>query len=326
MAGVLVLAEADRGGLRATSFELIAAGVELADSGCGPVRVLIVSRDPFRHVTELSVPGVEEVLTVASPLEHFEPHLHATAVKAAIEAERPQVVLAADSADAMAYAPAVAAELGLGFASGATGIAWADGTPVVTRPVHGDRLVAQLEFPGVPVSLVMLRSGAYAAVAPGGGSVAVREPTLKLDASLVATKHLGYSRGTSAEPELSRSEFVMAIGRGVEDESGVAELESVARTLGAAFSVSGGLVDGGLASPARKVGVSGKTVRPKVYLALGISGALQHLAGVRSAGTIIAVNTDPDAPIFRAANYGAVADLFDVARALPRHFSWPSES
>ncbi len=195
MAGVLVLAEADRGGLRATSFELIAAGVELADSGCGPVRVLIVSRDPFRHVTELSVPGVEEVLTVASPLEHFEPHLHATAVKAAIEAERPQVVLAADSADAMAYAPAVAAELGLGFASGATGIDWEDGTPVVTRPVHGDRLVAQLEFPGKPVSLVMVQSGAYAAVAPGGGSAAVREPTLTLDASLAATEHLGYSRG-----------------------------------------------------------------------------------------------------------------------------------
>jgi electron transfer flavoprotein alpha subunit len=326
MAGVLVLAEADVGGLRAISFELIAAGLQLAESGCGPVRILIVAHDASGHAAELSVPGVEEVLTVSSPVKHFEPHLQATAVKAVIEAERPQVVLAADSADAMAYAPAVAAELGLGFASGATRIGWEDGAPVVTRTAHGRRLVAELEFPAKPVVLVMVRSGAYAAVVPGGGSVAAREPTLTLDASLAATEHLGYSRATSAEPELTRSEFVVAIGRGVEDESGLAELEGIARTLGAAFSVSGGVVDAGLASPARKVGVSGRTVRPKVYLALGISGALQHMTGVRSAGTIIAVNTDPDAPIFKAANYGAVADLFDVARALPRHFSWPSES
>ena len=127
MAGVLVLAEADAGGLRASSFELIAVGARLAESGCGPVRVLIVSRDPSRHAAALSAPGVEEVLTVASPVEHFEPHLHATAVKAVIVAERPQVVLAGHSADAMAFAPAVAAQLGLGFASDATTIAWEDG-------------------------------------------------------------------------------------------------------------------------------------------------------------------------------------------------------
>jgi electron transfer flavoprotein alpha subunit len=298
----------------------------LAENGCGPVRVLIVSRDPSRQATELSVPGVEEVLTIASPVEHFEPHLHAAAVKAVIESERPQVVLAGDSADAMAFAPAVAAELGLGFAAAATGVTWQDRAPVVTRATYGDRLVGMLDFPGKPIVLVMVRPGAYPAVAPGGGSAAVREPAVTLDASTPATKHLGYSQVAPGELELSRSEFVVAIGRGVEDESGVAELEGIARSLGAAFSVSGGLVDAGLASPVRKVGVSGKTVRPKVYLALGISGALQHVTGVRNAGTIIAVNTDREAPVFRAAHYGAVADLFDVARALPRHFSWPSDS
>lgn len=325
MPGILVLAELDPGGLHAISFELIAAGAQLADSGCGAVKVLIVAHEPSRHAADLSVPGVEEVLTVASPVDHFEPHLHAAAVKAAIEAERPQVVLAADSANAMAFMPAVAAELGLGFASGATGVAWEDGTPVVTRPVHGDRLVAQLDFPGKPIVLVMVRSGAYAAVAPGGGSAVVREPAVTLDASVAATEHLGYSHADADELDLSRSAFVMAIGRGVEDEPGVAELEGIARTLGAAFSVSGGLVDAGLGSSARKIGVTGKTIEPKVYLALGISGAPQHVSGVSNARTIIAVNTDPEAPIFRAAQYGAVADLFEIARALPRHFSWPSD-
>ena len=324
MAGVLVLAEADAGGLRASSFELIAVGARLAESGCGPVRVLIVSRDPSRHAAALSAPGVEEVLTVASPVEHFEPHLHATAVKAVIEAERPQVVLAGHSADAMAFAPAVAAQLGLGFASDATTIAWEDGAPIVTRPAYRARLVARLDFSGKSTVLVMMRAGAYDAVAPGGGSAVIRDAKVTLDVSTLPTRHLGYAQAAPGELELSNSAFVVAIGRGVEDESSVAELAGIARTLGAAFSVSGGLVDAGLASPARKIGVSGKTVRPKVYLALGISGAPQHLSGMRSAGTIIAVNTDPGAPIFSAAHYGAVADLFDVVRALPRHFSWRS--
>jgi electron transfer flavoprotein alpha subunit len=326
VAGVLVLAEADAGGLRPISFELITAGVQLAESGGGPVRVLIVSRDPSRHGTELSAPGVEEVLTITSPVEHFEPHLAGAAVKSVIEAERPHVVLAADSADAMAYAPAVAAELALGFASGVTGVAWENGALVVTRPVHGDRLVAQLDFPGKATVLVTLRPGAFAAVAPGGGAAIVREPVLALDASLSATRHLGYSHAEADELDLSRSAFVLAIGRGVEDQPGVAELEGIARTLGAAFSVSGGLVEAGLGPAAHKVGVTGKTIEPKVYLALGISGAPQHVSGVREAGTIIAVNTDPEAPIFNVAHYGAVADLLEVARALPRHFSWPSES
>jgi electron transfer flavoprotein alpha subunit len=325
MAGVLVIAEADAGGLRAVSFELIAAGVQLADGGRGPVQVLIVSRDAARHAAELSVPGVDEVLTLDPAVEHFEPHLHASAVKAVIEAERPRLVLAADSADAMAYAPAVAAELGLGFVSGATGVAWADGAPVVTQPVYGDRLVAQLDFPGKETVLVMIRSGAYDPSSAGGGSAAVREPAVTLDTAGLLTEHLGYSRAVD-ELELSRAAFVLAIGRGVEDEPALAELEAIARTLGAAFSVSGGLLDAGLGSAARKVGLTGKTIEPKVYLALGISGAPQHVSGVRNAGTIIAVNTDPEAPIFRAARYGAVADLFEVARALPRHFSWSSES
>lgn len=323
MPGVLVLAEADANGLRATTFELIAAGAGLAESGCGPVRVLIVSRDPSRQAAELAVPGVEEVLTVATPVPHFEPHLHATAVKAVIAAEQPQVVLAGNSADVMGYAPAVAAELELGFAAGATGVAFNDGALVATRPVFGDRLVAELEFPGEPTVLVMVRSGAYAPVSPGGGTAALRDADVTMDESALPTRHLGYAEAASGE--LSSSPFVIAIGRGVEDETGVAELEGIARTVGAAFSVSGGLVEAGLGTAARKIGVTGKTIEPKVYLALGISGAPQHVSGVSNAGTIIAVNTDPEAPIFKAAQYGAVADLFDVARALRRQFSWPSE-
>jgi electron transfer flavoprotein alpha subunit len=137
---------------------------------------------------------------------------------------------------------------------------------------------------------------------------------------VAVVEHLGYVEAEAGDVDITASGFLLSIGRGVEDADGVAEFESIASKLSATLAVSRPLVDAGLVSAGRQVGQSGKTVKPKVYLALGISGAIQHLAGMRKADTIIAVNTDPEAPIFQVAHYGAVADLYDVARALPQHF------
>jgi electron transfer flavoprotein alpha subunit len=320
MSGVLVLAESRRGDVRDVSFELITAAQRIAEQGCAPARVLLVASDPAAGAAALAAPGVEEVLTVTSPREHFEPHLQAQAVKGAIEQLQPDVVLAAHSVDAMGFAPAVAAELGLGFASDALSVAWEDGAAVVERGAYGDRLVGRVEFPGKSTVLVMVRPGAYAAAAPGDGTAQVRDAGVALDESAAATEHVGYREAETGDVDITKSEFVISIGRGVEDEDGVSELEDIADKLSATLAVSRPLVDAGLVAPGRQVGQSGKTVKPKVYLALGISGAVQHLAGMRQADTIIAVNTDPEAPIFQVAHYGAVADLFDVARELPQHF------
>jgi electron transfer flavoprotein alpha subunit len=257
------------------------------------------------------------VLTVTSPVEHFEPHLQATAVRAVIEAERPQTVLTSHSLDAMAFAPALAAELGFGFGSGAIDVAWDQGAPVVTRGSGTGDTATRVVFPGRSAVLVMLRAGVLDAVATGNGEAPVRDAGVTLDPSSAATRHLGYSRRT----EVEASPVVMAIGRGAGDAAGVEELQDIADRIGASLLVSGGLVDAGLGSANQKVGQTGKTVEPKVYLALGISGAPQHLIGIRADATIIAVNLDPDAPIFRRASYGAVGDLFEVARALADEFS-----
>jgi electron transfer flavoprotein alpha subunit len=317
MSGVLVVAESRRGELREISFELLAAARDLP----GPVRALIVDAAPGRHAAALGVDGVEEVLTVSSPRETFEPHLQAAAVKAVIERLQPAIVLTGHSVDAMGWAPAVAAELGLGFASDALSVAVEDGAPVVRRGAYGDRLVARLEFPGSSTVLVMLRAGANDALAPGEGSAPVADAGVALDESLAASEHLGYREPATGDVDITKAGFLLSIGRGVEDESGVSEFERIADQLHATLCVSRPLVDAGLAAPERQVGQSGKTVKPKVYVALGISGAVQHVAGMSKAETIIAINTDPEAPIFQVAHYGAVADLFDVARALPRHFS-----
>src|SRR5262249_24402555 len=150
---------------------------------------------------------------------------------------------------------------------------------------------------------------------PGTGSPAARAVELDL-AGAARTEHLEYRDVAADDVDITKAEFLLAIGRGVEDKDNIVRFEELAQMLGATLSASLRLVDAGWMPGARQVGQSGKTVKPRVYLALGISGAVQHLAGIRGAETIIAVNRDPEAPIFGVAHYGAVADLFEIADEL----------
>src|SRR5207248_867999 len=130
------------------------------------------------------------------------------------------------------------------------------------------------------------------------------------------SQHVDFREVEAGDVDITKADFLLSVGRGIEDKDNLQQFEELAEQLGATLSVSRPLVDAGWVPNARQVGQSGKTVKPKVYLALGISGAVQHLAGIRGADTIIAVNSDPEAPIFGVAHYGAVADLFDVADEL----------
>jgi electron transfer flavoprotein alpha subunit len=164
----------------------------------------------------------------------------------------------------------------------------------------------------------MLRSGGYEP-AQAGGSPATRTVELALD-GVAKTEHLGFQEAESSDVDITKAEFLLSIGRGVEDKDNIPRFEELAEKLGATLSSSRPLVDAGWMPSARQVGQSGKTVKPRLYLALGISGAVQHLAGMRTAETIIAVNTDPEAPIFGVATYGVVADMFELADELEQQF------
>ena len=130
------------------------------------------------------------------------------------------------------------------------------------------------------------------------------------------TEHLGFVEAATADVDITKAEFLLSIGRGIEDKDNIPRFAELADRLGATLSSSRPLVDAGWMDSSRQVGQSGKTVKPRLYLAMGISGAVQHLAGMRAADTIIAVNSDPEAPIFGVAHYGAVADMFEVADGL----------
>jgi len=311
MSGVLVVAEARRGELRDVTFELIGAAKRLA---AGPVSVALVDHEPSRFRDRLAADGVDAVLAVTTPNEHFEPHVAQRALEALIDRERPSVVVLGHTIDSLGFAPAVAARGGHGFASDVTRVSSEGGSLVVGRSAYGGKLEAELDFPGRETVLLLLRAGTFEPAEAGGGSPEWRDVSVELGEP--RSEHVEFREVEAGDVDITKADFLLSVGRGIEDKDNLEQFEGLAERMGAILSVSRPLVDAGWVSNARQVGQSGKTVKPKVYLALGISGAVQHLAGMKNADTIIAVNSDPEAPIFNVAHYGVVADLFDIAGQL----------
>lgn len=311
MSGVLVVTEHLRGEVRDVTRELVTAGQAL-----GPVTVAVIARDPGSLVPAVNIAGVDEIVTVAAGADEFEGDTYQQALEALIAARRPRVVLLGFTVNAMGYAPAVAAKLGLGFASDVHGVALEGDALVATRSFYGGKVDAEVEFPGSETVLCLLRPTTWA---PAEGAGAASVSSLDVDVVPPRARHRELVEPAAAtDVDITQADFLLSIGRGIGDADAIAQFEELAEKMGATLSVSRPIVDAGWMPSSRQVGQSGKTVKPKVYLALGISGAVQHLAGMKASGTIIAVNTDPEASIFNVAHYGAVVDLFDVADELEK--------
>jgi len=322
LSGILVLAEARRGRLRPVSVELIGAACALSEEGAGPVTVALIGADAETHAAAVDVVGVEHVLVVPTPQPAFEAHVMQTAVAALIERRAPSLVLAGHTIDSLGFAPALAACGGHGFASDVTAIHWGEHGAVVQRGAYGDRLIAELDFPGRQTVVLLLRPGAFALAATDRASPGATVERIELDlAGCARTEHVELRDPPTGDVDIAKADFVLALGRGVGTAEQLERLERVADAIGATVAVSGPLVEAGWAERSRKVGQSGNTVAPRVYLAFGISGAAQHVAGMSRSRMIIAVNSDPGARIFDVAHYGAVADLFVIAAELERSFA-----
>jgi electron transfer flavoprotein alpha subunit len=307
----LIVAEHLRGELRPVTLELIAAAKELD----GPVAVAVIAKDPSAFTEALNLEGVDELLNVQVEQEEFENDVYQQAVEQLIGERQPKTVLLGFTVNSMGYGPAVAAKLGLGFASDVFSIdAQASGL-VVERAFYGFKVHAELEFPGHDQVLLMLRPTAWPP-AEGAGSASTSDASVSISGS--RARHQEFVDAATGDVDITTADFLLSVGRGIGDKENLPQFEELADKMGATLSVSRPIVDQGWMPNSRQVGQSGKTVKPKVYLALGISGAVQHLAGMKTSGTIIAVNSDPEAAIFNVAHYGAVADLFEVAEELQK--------
>lgn len=310
---VLVVAEHIRGQVRDVTRELITAGREL-----GPVTVAVIARNPTSLVDAVNVEGVDEIVTVEVGVGEFENDAYQSAVEALIASRQPRVTLLGFTVNSMGYGPAVAVKLGLGFASDVHGVGLEGDAVIVTRSFYGSKVSAELGFPGSDSVLLLLRPTAWA---PAEGQGSGRMSSFEVTASPSRARHLEFVEPTtSTDVDITQAGFLLSIGRGIGEKENVEMFRELAEKMGATLSVSRPLVDAGWMPASRSVGQSGKTVKPTVYLAFGISGAVQHLAGMKASGTIIAINTDPEAAIFNVAHYGARADLFDVAEELEKLF------
>jgi len=313
MNGVLVVAEHLRGRVRDVTRELVSAGRDLG----GPVEVAVIAKDPSSLADAVNVEGVDSILNVAVEQEEFENDVYQQAVEALVRERRPDVILLGFTVNSMGYGPALAAKLGLGFASDVFSLRREDGALVVERAFYGAKINAEIEFPGKSQVLLLLRPTAWPP-AEGQGSASVSDFSVSIGES--RARHRQFVEVPAGDVDINTADFLLSIGRGIGDKENIPIFEELAEKMGATLAVSRPLVDAGWMPSTRQVGQSGKTVKPKVYLAFGISGAVQHLAGIKASGTIIAVNTDPEAAIFNVAHYGAVADLFDVAEELEKLF------
>ena len=312
---VLAITEHRRGELRDVSFELVRAGVELAEGLGGELHAGVVSGPVEDYGERLSVAGVDRIHTVDYG-EEFNHGVYTQATVQLAEEIEPTVILCPHSVNGMDYAPAVSTLLRWPIVTDVTDITVDDGLQVV-RERYGSKVETEIEI-GSDRAVLTLRPGTFP-VTNKSADVPIEPFEVSIDEASIRSEVRGFEE-VGGDVDISQADVLVAVGRGIGDEENLELVERLAEALDATIAASRPLVDAGWLPKGRQVGQSGKTVTPDVYIALGISGAVQHVAGMKGAETIIAVNTDPDAPIFDVADYGVVGDLFEVVPALIEEF------
>ena len=316
MTDVLAVADHRQGALRDVSFELITAATELTTQTDGHLHLLIIGGPVQEFAEELSLQGVDVIHTVDEGAE-FNHDVYVQAITQVYEAVSPEYVIGPNSVNGLDYAPAVANALDLSLATDAVGLDVNDATLNVTREMYGGKVATTNELGGPAV--VTIRGSEWP-MAEEEGSASVQAVEFHLDEESVGSRVTGFRETTGGEVDISEADVLVSVGRGIDEEENLEIIRELAEALDATISCSRPIVDSGWLSKNRQVGQSGKVVTPDVYIAIGISGAVQHVAGMKGSDTIVAINTDPNAPIMDIADYAIHDDLFDVVPALTEQF------
>jgi len=313
---VLAITEHRRGELRDPSFEVITAGRELADERGGELHVAVIGGDVDTFAEQCNREGVDAVHTVDHG-EEFNHDVYTQAIVAMAEAHEPDAIVMPNTVNGLDYAPAVAGALDRPLVTDAVDFD-ATGTLEVTREQYGGKVETTVEVDADAVALT-IRPAEWPK-AEGTGDAEVAEFDVDIDESAVGSTVKGFEEVGGGDVDITEADVLVSIGRGIEEEDNLPLVEALADALGATLSSSRPIVDNGWLPKNRQVGQSGKVVTPDVYIAIGISGAVQHVAGMKGSDTIIAINTDPNAPIMDIADYAIVDDLFDVVPQLIEQF------
>lgn len=304
-----ILAEVRDGTLRPSTHELATAARALAQGA--PVRAVLAGSGVTAAAAELR--GVDGVLVLDDPrLEAYSPDGYARALGALVAERGPEVVLAAATARGRDLAPRIAAHVDGAVASDVTSVMRDGDAIVAVRPIYAGKALARVRVAGRP-AVITLRPNSVPAATEVGAPPVEAVPLGDYAAAAVVTS---VERSASARPDVAEADIIVSGGRGMGGPEHFALVEELADALGAAVGASRAVVDAGWRPHGDQVGQTGKTVAPSLYVACGISGAVQHLAGMKTSQVIVAINKDADAPIFAIADYGIVGDVFEVLPAL----------
>lgn len=311
---VAVVVEHLEGVIAEVSFEMLAKGRELATASGGRLVAVLAGHDVKTLVPAL---GAADAVAIVEhqALAHYTPEAYERAAAAALAALLPRVALVASSSMGLDQAAGLSVTLGWPLCAYCTDVR-ADGDDlVVASRIYGGKLIAEARVDGRHAVCAILPGAAPAAAGRRSGAPALEEvPAPALGAPRVRFKRL--IQPEAGDVDIARESILVSVGRGVQSRDNLPVVEALAQALGGALSASRPIVDQGWLPKTRQVGKSGMSVKPKLYVAIGISGAPEHVEGMRGAELIVAINSDPNAPIFDVAHYGVVSDLFDVVPLL----------
>ncbi len=326
---VLVVTEQQGGKWHKMSWEALAGGREIAASLGGQIQAAVLGADVGPLAEELAASQVDEVFAVEHELlGQYSPDGYTLALRQLLDQVKPNVVLFPHTYQVRDFGPKLAASLGRGFLSDAVGAKYQDGELTFVRQLFQGKLNADVTLSGAPPFFASLQSGAFRAdrLEKAETPAAVRQVEVTLSANDIRTRPGEPFRESKGEVDLSSAEIIVSVGRGIKDAESIPLAQELAEALGGELAASRPICDNGWLPLERQVGSSGQTVSPKLYVALGISGAIQHVVGMKGSKTIVAVNRDAGAPIFELADYGIVGDLFEVAPALTKAVRAAKES
>jgi electron transfer flavoprotein alpha subunit len=317
MSGVLVVMEQRAGVWHRMSWETLAAGQQLAAQTGQTASAAVIGQGIGQLAGELAGKKLDRVYAVEHPLvvvytaDGFTAGLEQLIRKAA-----PSIVLFPHTYQVRDFAPKLATRFDKILISDTVGLRVESGSPIFVRQLFQGKLNADVKPGGGEPHFVSIQAGAFRADQVEAGASQVEQFTPEISADAIRAKPLDPFRESARAVDLTSAEIIVSVGRGIKEKDNIPIVEELAKALGAELAASRPICDNGWLPMERQVGSSGQTVSPKMYLAVGISGAIQHLVGMKGAKTIVAINKDANAPIFEVADYGIVGDLFEVVPAL----------
>ncbi|MBI4362419.1 MAG: electron transfer flavoprotein subunit alpha/FixB family protein [Euryarchaeota archaeon] len=316
MSDIWVVAEVRDGAVKRTTLECLGKARELAGAAGGKTGAVLIG--PEGLAKTLGAHGAQRVFVADDPrLKNYGAEAYAAIVSGLVAQHKPGAVLAGATSYGKDLLPRVAARTGAGLATDCTDLQWKDGKLVALRPVYAGKARTTVTFT-TPIQMATLRPNAVPVppANPGAAPETVKVPVQVDDNALKTIVKETAKTATGGAIELTEASIICSGGRGMKDPANFKIIHDLAAELGAAVGASRAVVDAGWKPHSFQVGQTGKTVSPNIYIASGISGAIQHLAGMSSSKCIVAINKDPNAPIFKVADYGIVGDLFQIVPAL----------